>query len=86
MKMRLVMYIGGQSLAELDLATVFCDDIDDLGKWIYGPDTHHVSISEIKTLRQSHTAVQLTAGAIFQSVQQHNPEQARMLSRDCSRT
>jgi len=79
MKMCLVQSIGGQSIADRDLATVSSDAKGDLGKWVHGPKTGHVSMREYKTLAQPHAAVHKTAGAIVPSVQQQNPEQATIM-------
>jgi methyl-accepting chemotaxis protein len=86
-KMRLVQYIGGKSSENLDVAVVSCDDKCDLGKWIHGPAMKHASMTEYKTLRQSHADFHKTVGEIVHSVQQQNPEQARlMLGGDFSHT
>jgi len=75
-KMRLVDYIKGKSTEELEVEKVSCDDKCDLGKWLYGPATTYVRLSEYRDLKNSHAAFHRSVGVIVQCVQDHHTDEA----------
>lgn len=75
-KTRLVDYIKGNSQEQLEVARVSCDDLCDLGKWLYGPAKSYANLTEYADLKKSHAAFHRSVGVIVQCVHDHHLDEA----------
>ena len=73
-KLRLELYLSGDSSEQLDPATVRRDDLCALGQWIHSPTTTVADQTEFFALKDTHAKFHRAVSAIIKAAQRGLPD------------